>query len=346
MKTHKNLYAKLVDRSAIRRTIVSTAKGKAKRNDVAQVLGNLDCYVDTIYADMSSMAIPNERPKTRKILEYGKERLITINPFYPNQIYDAMLGEVLEKVVVRSIYRWSVGNLKGRGIADGKRYVEKNIGRYKYCLKMDIRKFYDSIDKARLLAMLRKRISDEDFIQFYESIIGCEGRGLELGRVSSQYLANYYLLEFDHFVKQKLKAPCYVRYVDDFVILANNKMKIHNYLRKIAGYLRSIGLELNRKWQILNLEKGDEVSFLGYRFTKSKTLIRKPTFHRFGRLAKRIERTGVATVRQGKRLASLYGWIKSTKAGFGYIRHHVVESICLKRLFSLCGKGRTYLCRS
>ena len=68
MKTHKNLYAKLVDRPSIRRTIVSTAKGKAKRNDVAQVLGNLDRYVDTIYADMSSMAIPNERPRTRPFL--------------------------------------------------------------------------------------------------------------------------------------------------------------------------------------------------------------------------------------------------------------------------------------
>lgn len=169
-----------------------------------------------------------------------------------------------------------------KGLANGKRFVEKNIGKYKYCLKMDIRKFYDSIDKVRLLAMLRKRIGDEDFIRFYESIIGSKGKGLELGRVSSQYLANYYLLEFDHFVKQTLKVPCYARYVDDFVILANNKMKIHNYLRKIAGYLNSIGLELNGKWQILNLEKGDEISFLGYRFTKSKTLIRKPTFHRFG----------------------------------------------------------------
>lgn len=346
MKTYKNLYEKLVDKVKIKKAILDTAKGKSKRQDVKEVTDRIDAYVEKIFSDMSVGTIPTEKPRTRTITEYGKERLITINPFYPNQVYDAMLGNTLEPIVMKSIYRWSVGNLRGRGIADGKRFVEKNIGKYKYCLKMDIRKFYDSIDKAKLLSMLKERISDARFLEFYKSAIGETGKGLELGRVSSQYLANFYLLKFDYYVKQVLKAPCYIRYVDDFVIFANNKMKIHNYLRKIAAYLSTIGLELNNKWQILNLSKGDEISFLGYRFTKSKTLIRKPTFHRFGRLAKRIERTGVATVRQGKRLASLYGWIKSTKAGFGYIRHHVVESICLKRLFSLCGKGRTYLCRN
>lgn len=98
------------------------------------------------------------------------------------------------------------------------------------------------------------------------------GTGLPIGNETSQILAVYYLNGFDHFVKEKLRIKCYIRYMDDFILFHHDKEYLKYCLKEIEKYLKTLKLTLNRKTQIYNIKKG--FNFLGYKFfLKEKKLI-------------------------------------------------------------------------
>ena len=105
---------------------------------------------------------------------------------------------------------------------------------------------------------------------------------MPLGNLTSQFFANVYLNELDHFVKHELKAKYYIRYVDDFVILHKNKEILENYKKEIDNFLKTIKLELHPdKSKIIPIGKG--VSLLGYRVFYHHKLLRKSNLWKFQR---------------------------------------------------------------
>lgn len=110
-----------------------------------------------------------------------------------------------------------------------------------WVLKCDIRKFFASIDHEILLGILKKRIVDEDMLWLLEEIIrsfhSTEGKGLPLGNLTSQLLANVYLNEFDQFVKHRLKVRRYIRYADDFVVFSQDKAYLEDILLEMKMFL-------------------------------------------------------------------------------------------------------------
>ena len=98
---------------------------------------------------------------------------------------------------------------------------------------------------------------------------------MPLGNLTSQFFANVYLNELDKFVKHKLKAKCYIRYVDDFVILYHNKRILEDYQNEINEFLKKeLKLELHpSKSRVIKLSKG--VTFLGFRIFYHYKLINK-----------------------------------------------------------------------
>lgn len=108
---------------------------------------------------------------------------------------------------------------------------------------------------------------------------------MRLGNLTSQFFANVYLNELDQFVKHKLKAKYYIRYVDDFVILHNNKETLEKYKEQINNFLKTIKLELHEdKSKIIPLSEG--VSLLGYRVFYHHKLLRKSNLRKFQRKIK------------------------------------------------------------
>ena len=120
--------------------------------------------------------------------------------------------------------------------------VSRNHTRTAWVLKCDVRKFFASINQARLIRILEGRIPDRDVLWLLTQIITSfqstgNGLGLPLGNLTSQLLVNIYMNEFDQFVKHTLKSKAYVRYADDFVLLSSDKAELENVLPRISHFL-------------------------------------------------------------------------------------------------------------
>ena len=118
-------------------------------------------------------------------------------------------------------------------------------------------------------------IEKEKLIKELKSIpLYRKGYGLPIGNMSSQILAVFFLNKVDHFIKEKLGCKCYIRYMDDLVILGNDKEELKNIFESVSKYIESFDLNVNKKSGIYSLSNG--VNFLGYNFKvfNNKLIIR------------------------------------------------------------------------
>ncbi|MBI4253055.1 group II intron reverse transcriptase domain-containing protein [Candidatus Uhrbacteria bacterium] len=144
----------------------------------------------------------------------------------------------------------------------------KNNTRIPYVLKCDIRRFFDSVDHSILLKLLKRHIKDERTLSLLQAIIGSfagqRGKGIPLGNVTSQLFANIYLNELDVFMKHSLKAPNYVRYCDDFVVVSHDKKQLVGFISSINTFIDDrLRLELHpSKVHVRKFSHG--IDFLGY----------------------------------------------------------------------------------
>ena len=335
MKTLKNLYQNILSKDTIKEVLLKSIKGKPY---ASRVKNNIDEYVDKTYNCLYDGNY--ELKPVNKIIVHDrkKDREITKSPYYPNKVLDYLIVSQIDNMVIKSMYHWSVGNVKGRGKDVGISYLERKIKKYKYALKLDVKKFYDNIDKAILYKLLEKRISDKRFMRFYQSVVGKTGKGLDLGLNSSQWLSNFYLQGLDYYIKQTLKAEVYVRYVDDIIILGNNKRKMHFWIRAINEYLQNnLKLQLKENYQLLNLTKNDEIEFLGYKIAPRRTNLIKPLFYRFVRLYKRMKDK---SKKRAKTLVSLWGWFKRSTYSYYYYKKYLEPIIPFKNIRMLLQKRR------
>ncbi len=157
------------------------------------------------------------------------------------------------------------------------RQVSKNYTGPCWALKCDIRKFFDSIDHARLFTAIQRKVSDADTLGLLRNVIqsfGVGGKfaerererahGIPIGNLTSQLFANVYMDAFDHFAKETLRAKYYLRYTDDFILLADNPEELMAQLAPMRDFLgRELKLELHpRKIILKKLRQG--IDFLGY----------------------------------------------------------------------------------
>ena len=151
-----------------------------------------------------------------------------------------------------------------------------------YYLKIDIAKFFYSIDHQVLESQLSKIIKCEDTLRFLRLFYANPaGIGLPLGNVTSQVLANLALNPVDHFVKRVLKFRHYIRYMDDMVILSDCKQKLRDAMAGIQGEVEKLNLRINSKTKISRIKDG--VDFVGYRTWYNRRLIRKRSLYKIKR---------------------------------------------------------------
>jgi retron-type reverse transcriptase len=154
-----------------------------------------------------------------------------------------------------------------------------------YVLKADIKHYFETVDHEILLKIIKRKIRDDKVIWLIQQILGnfeteVKGKGMPLGNLTSQFFANVYLNELDYFVKHELKAKYYLRYVDDFVILHQNKEILEEFKGKVTEYLKNLKLELHfDKSKIIALREG--ITFLGYRIFYHYKLLRKSNLRKF-----------------------------------------------------------------
>lgn len=218
------------------------------------------------------------------IVDSGKMREIYRLPYYPDRITHHAIMIILEPIWVSILTSDTYSCIKGRGVhfaAKKLRHVLKNQAETQFCLKMDIRKFYPSVDHEILKQIIRKKIKDQDLLWLLDEIID-SAPGLPIGNYLSQYLGNLYLAYFDHYLKEELQIKHYFRYCDDMVILHSDKQYLHNLRKKISIYLKDrLSLDLKSNYQVFPVSQG--IDFLGYKFYQTHVLLRKSIKVRFAK---------------------------------------------------------------
>lgn len=233
-----------------------------------------------------------------------KERQVYRLPYFPDRITHHAIMNVLEPIFLKVFTADTYSCIKGRGIHGAANNLKKALQdeeNTQYCLKMDIVKFYPSVDHETLKNLLAKKFKDTELLWLLHEIID-SADGLPIGNYLSQYLANFYLSYFDHWIKEQMGVKYYFRYADDLVILSSNKNELHALLNTIKQYLKErLKLEVKDNYQIFPVASRG-IDFVGYKFYHTHTLLRKSIKKRFAK--------AVSKKKDRATIAAYYGWAK------------------------------------
>lgn len=324
MKRIGFLFERIADIDNIKLAIRNSSKGKRRYSYVKRVLKNPGKYAERLREMLltDNIRFGNNRHITIQDESSGKERDITVPQYFPDQVLQWAVMQQLQKVIMRGMYKYCCGSVPGRGGMAAKRAVDKilkNDTKVRYILKMDVRKFFPSVNHEKLIEMLERKIKDRRVINLLRQIIEHGESGLPIGYYTSQWLSNFYLEPFDHFVTEELRARHYIRYVDDIVIFETNKRKLRKIKERITDYLSELSLTVKDNWQIWKIDSRP-LDFVGYLFRRRYTLARRKIFHRLMRTVRKVEREGLK-ITSARRLCSLLGWFSHINFRQYYAKH-------------------------
>ena len=336
MKRAGNIYEKIVNKENIRKAILNASKGKKNRKSVIQILDNMNYYVDDIHNILVNKTyIPS--PYVKMLIHDGarkKERIIYKPRFYPDQVIHWALMQQIQPLLEKGMYEYCCASVPNRGIHYGANYIKKILVRdrknTKYALKLDVKKFYPSIDKEIMKRKFMKIIKERDTLDLIDIIIDSSEAGLPIGNYTSQWFANFYLQDLDHFIKEKLKVKYYLRYMDDMILFHRNKKELHKIKDKIEILLKKEDLKLKENWQLFKVASRP-IDFIGYRFYRGHTTLRRGNFLRIKRRAKRIYKKKYVTLTDASAMISYYGWLKHCNC-YNFKQKYIKPYINIKKL--------------
>lgn len=277
-------------------------KGKRNKYSVQKFEYNLEQNLLQLKQELETF-IYRPRPLKQFVIKDPKTRVISSSHFRDRVVHHALCN-IIQPILEKAFIYDSHANQLNKGSSKAierfdkfKRKVSEN-GRLSknpkdnnmvvgYALKADIRHFFDTIDQEILLHIIERKVKDKNVIWLIKRILenhktNQKGKGMPLGNLTSQFFANLYLNELDYFVKHKLRAKYYIRYVDDFILMESSKTKLKFYKQEIKQFLKGINLELHpEKSKICHLSKG--INFLGFRIFCHYRLLSKRNIRKAAR---------------------------------------------------------------
>ena len=319
MKRYGNLYCKIYDMDNLRLAHQNARKDKLFYKEVKMVDADPDYYLGII----QDMLIK----KTYKVSEYdvsiindkGKERELMKLPYFPDRIIQWAIMLQVEDIFMKTFCTHTCASIKNRGIKKASELTDKYMkDRFntKYCLKIDISKFYPNINHEILKNMLRKKFKDKDLLKLLNKIIDSipDNKGVPIGSYISQFLANFYLSYFDHWLKENMKIKYIVRYMDDVVIFHHSKEYLHWLKKQMDIYLETkLDLKIKPNWQVFPTAiRG--VDFVGFRHFFGYKLLRKSTCKKFKKkmvvIRKKMDAGKLINYSEWCSANSYNGWLK------------------------------------
>ena len=317
METDKNndIYPEIYSMKNLILAWKKARKGKTKKDYILEFEKNLRNNLKILHYELKHYIY---RPKSLKtfILRDPKIRKISKSYFRDRIVHHALV-RVIEPIFDRNFIYDSCANRKGKGglfalkrFEKFKRKVTNNLKSEAFCLKADIKHYFQEVDHEILLKIIKRKIKDGRVIWLIERILennvfdNPKGKGMPLGNLTSQFFANVYLNELDYFVKHKLKAKFYIRYVDDFILLNFSKEKL--VIRKSINdfLIKNLKIELHKdKSKIISLSRG--VDFVGFRNFYYYRLLRKRSIKKMKR---KIELFNEGAISYEKFFEILQGW--------------------------------------
>ena len=360
MKTLKNVFVQVVDYDNLYRAYLNARLCKRYRYEVLNFSAHLEDNLVKLQKELIDRTYTLGKYREFYIYE-PKKRLIMAQPF-KDRVVQWAIYQILNPVFAQGYITDSYACIKERGTHKAVkrlhywlRQVGKKPEKY-YFLKLDISKYFYRIDHDVLMGILKRKIRDDDMIFLLDKIVNSSEtnfglppgkspgevkrsdrvseKGMPVGNLSSQMFANLYLNELDQYCKRTLGIHFYVRYMDDVIILHQDKNQLHEWKRIIDTFLKEkLQLDLNEKTCIRPITLG--VEFCGYKIWNTHIKLRKSTALKMKRNLKKLQKeyaAGEVTVEEAKQTISSY---------LGILKH--CDSYSLKRtIFGEYGSSEEY----
>jgi hypothetical protein len=239
MKRQNFLFEQIADYNNIRLAFIKAIRGKRSSHSSVHFCKNLDKNLSSAHSKLLTLNCEWGGYRSFLITD-PKLRTISTAPFEQRVMHHAIMN-ILEPVFERQLVYNSYACRKGKGTHAAVLYAFDQCKSKPYFLKLDIRKYFDSIDHEILKTQLRRLIKDARVIYLLDCIIDSydttPGKGVPIGNLTSQFFANLYLSFMDHYILEELRPCGYCRYMDDFVIWSASKDQLKDIYIKISGYL-------------------------------------------------------------------------------------------------------------
>ena len=291
MKRHGDLFGRVVDFANLHHAFRLAAKGKRGQPEVIRFRYDLEHNLLDLRRRLLAGDYEFGPYRSFQVLD-PKPRRIVAAPFPDRVVHHAMCS-VLAPVFVPTFIRDSYACIPGRGTHAAVLRLQHFARRPAsvFVLQCDIRKYFQTIDRAVLEGLVRRKIKDRRLLALVDRVIDSApvdpdfgpGKGLPIGNLTSQLLANVYLDPLDHFVKETPRRRCYVRYVDDFAVLGETRDELAEVRGAIAGFLAdrlALGLHPNKS-HVFPCRRG--ITFLGYRVWPHRRRVKTITMVRMRR---------------------------------------------------------------
>lgn len=283
-KRRAKLDAKLEDKltiEAIYRAHCRARKGKTTRSSVVDVDLRPMIYVTHILNVLRDGIYVPSRFREFTVTD-PKKRLVLALPYVDRIVHQWLIEEFIKPYYLPRFIKDSYACIPGRGshaavkrIQGYMRDMRQRQGKY-YIVKMDISKYFYNIDRDVLFKILKRVITSSQLLDLLHTIIFSDEErvGIPIGNYTSQYFANIYLNELDQYCKHNLGVKYYVRYMDDFILLAPNKRKAKRWYRAIQRYAEGyLHLKLNPKSCFYPSSHG--LDFVGYKIMNNCLRLRQ-----------------------------------------------------------------------
>lgn len=313
MKSFNNLYDKISSFDNLHLAYLKARRNKRYKKEVLEFSSRLEENLIDLHNILMHQVYKPGRYKEFYVYD-PKVRLILALPFRDRVIQQAICN-IIEPLFERTFISDSFACRKNKGTLAGvvrnEKFISSELGKGKqvFCLKMDVRKYFYNIDHAVLKQQLRKVIRCKKTLGLLDIIINStDDPGVPVGNLTSQLFANIYLSRLDHFIKEILCVKHYVRYMDDMVIVGNDKKILWAWHREIKGALNKLHLELNEKTAVFNISQG--IDFLGFRQFARYRILRKRVMSKNYRKFRKFVKANVPNARFNDSLQSLLGQCK------------------------------------
>ncbi len=319
MKRIGNIFDDMIAVDTLRRVHIEAkkAKGKKRLRSMIDFEADLENNLAALHESLKKGTWQMQPLKRMFRREGHKLRMIDYAIWWPDIIVQRAIGRTLGERLNRTLVNETYAGIPGRGIHQAVRRLRRHLANIPpdvpiYCYKLDIRKFYYSIQHDKLKLALERKIKDKRALALLFGIIDAAPAdvGIPIGTFVSPILANFYLSPIDHYVKEQ--GFIYCRYCDDIAIVSTDKNRLRDLKSDLRGRFGDLGLSVKPNEQIYPIERfGIDIG--GFVVRRNTVIVRRGIERSFRKNARRfILRPTLHGLRS---LASQWGWFKPTMTG-------------------------------
>lgn len=353
MRSYNNLYEPMLQDDYIKQCFINASKKKNNRNDVREVLENLDEHTELLKKMLTEELFIPDHHKPSIINESSSKktrRILKPHYKYEQVIHHCAIGQFKHRLLCILIEHDKIALvakiLTDAGVEIDAEQTKTLVG----CIAFD--------DISGTLEILQGIGITGTMFDELKEIIEEMRKGVPLGYFTSQWFGNFYLKALDHYIKEGLHAEHYMRYMDDMVILGKSKKKLHKIHAAIETYLNeNLDLEIKGDWQVFRFEypvfdkggnpvldkdgkqvtKGRMLDFMGFQFHHDRTTIRKSNIEAARRKANHISKQNKISWYNASVMLSYMGLFKHTDT-YNYYIDYIKPKINVKKLKRIVSK--------